>query len=100
MTNLIVVIGQASILARSGRLSAWRQRWMRVDNTIAEVVRSTPSRPPMRSISASSSPIDAAATMAIRSNGPLTECSTRTSAILRSAVSIAPLRFGASVIST
>ena len=58
------------------------QRWMRVDSTIAEVVRSTPSRPPMRSISASSSPIDAAATIAIRSKGPLTECSTRTSGIL------------------
>ena len=43
---------------------------MRVDSTIAEVVRSTPSSAPMRSISASSSPIDAAATIAIRSNGP------------------------------
>ena len=57
-----------------------------VDSTIEEVVRSTPSsgadaHRSARSISAT----DGAAARAIRSNGPLTDCSRRTGGILRTA---------------
>src|SRR5205814_6922272 len=76
------------VAVRVAAMRDYPYRWMRVDSTMAEVVRSTPSSAPMRSISASSSPIELAATIAIRSNGPLTECSTRTSGILRKATSI------------
>ena len=43
-----------------------------------EVVRSTPSSAPMRSMTPSISATDAVAATAIRSISPLTECSTRT----------------------
>ena len=54
----------------------------------------------MRSIKRSSSPIEGAATMAMRSNGPLTECNVRTSSMRRSAASIGADLRGSSVINT
>ena len=75
-------------------------RSIRVDRMIDDAVRSTPSSAPMRSIRRSSSPIDAASTMAIRSKLPLTECSVRTSAIARSSASMRGAVLGRMVIST
>src|SRR5690606_32225481 len=56
-----------------------RQRSNLVDSTMDDVVRSTPSSAPMRSVSTSMSPTLGTAPMAIRSWLPLTECSTRSS---------------------
>ena len=54
------------------------QRSNLVDRMIDEVVRSTPSSAPIRSMTWSISATDAVTATAIRSTSPLTECSTRT----------------------
>ena len=76
------------------------QRWMRVDSTMAEWC--APRRRARRCgrSSGRARRSSGAATMAIRSNGPLTECSMRTSAMRRSAASIGADLRGSSVIST
>ena len=67
---------------------------------IDEVVRSTPSMAPMRSVNSSISATAVTTTIATRSNDPLTECRARTSAIARSASTTAAICFGSTVIIT
>src|SRR5690242_11201961 len=58
--------GETHPTARPAHLSNF------ADNTIADVVRSTPSIAPMRSVSSSIAATDGATPSATRSNGPLT----------------------------
>src|SRR3546814_6336643 len=60
------------------------QRSNFVDSTSEEVVRSTPSTAPIRSVSASMSPIVGTTPVAAKSQMPLTDCRLRTSGICRS----------------
>src|SRR5271167_3324498 len=71
-----------------------------VDRMMEEVVRSTPSSAPIRSMTWSISATDAVAATAIRSTSPLTECRTRTCAIARSAALTARVSFGPTLIIT
>src|SRR5271167_4992739 len=71
-----------------------------VDKMIDEVVRSTPSSAPMRSMTWSISATDAVAATAIKSTSPLTECRTRTCGIPRSAAETARLSLAPTLIIT
>src|SRR5690606_12803415 len=69
-----------------------------VERITAEVVRSTPSTAPMRSVSSSMSPTVGTTPMATRSCAPLTECRLRTSGIACSAWTTAGICLGSTVI--
>src|SRR5271167_4737915 len=71
-----------------------------VDKMMEEVVRSTPSSPPIRSMTWSISATDAVAATAIKSTSPLTECRTRTCGIPRSAAETARLSLAPTLIIT
>src|SRR3546814_133646 len=79
---------------RAARIVRPLQRSNFVDSTSEEVVRSTPSTAPIRSVSASMSPIVGTTPVAAKSQMPLTDCRLRTSGICRSASTTAGICFG------